>query len=344
MRLVNSPHNLEAQSLSDAVISYLYRNGQVESSHLSSCVLLDPTGDIAFSAGPIQSPTYIRSAAKPFQATVLHLSGVFKQYPLSSEDLAIVCASHSGEPIHIQTVRTLMGKFDVHEEQLQCGSHPLYHHASEVAIHQGGDGLTSIHSNCSGKHTGFLAAAKALNADLDSYLEPDHPVQQLILEQIEELSGQSNIALGIDGCSAPTYYLPLQALASMGRTLMGGENPLLKPQRNAMLSNPYLVAGTDRFDTDFMSAMDGSAIAKEGAEGVQLLAVRDDRGGNWALAIKVLDGNNRPRPQVALEILKAFDLISADQLAALGKYYRPVYDNWGGKQYGELITDFKLRG
>ncbi len=321
------------------IMTYQLRGSMVESIHLSSAVVIGPDGDVAFAAGFTDTPTFVRSAAKPYQAIALHTSGSFRKYHLTPEDLALACASHCGEPGHLAAVGRFQERCGVRSEQLQCGPQfPMNRQAEEALLAQGME-PTSQQNNCSGKHTGFLSAAQALGAPLVSYLEPDHPVQREISAQICRLSGETEVPVGVDGCSAPTYYLPLIGLARLAQKLAAGDDPLLQPQFEAMTAFPFLVGGTGRFDTDFMMALKGRAVAKEGAEGVQTVAARDARGRGWGLAVKVLDGGSRPRAQVTLEILRSLRLVSDTDIKPLREHYEPRFANRAGRAVGSLVTN-----
>ena len=327
--------------MSNPIMSFVLRSGRGESVHLTAAVLVDPSGEALLSAGLMDIPFYIRSAAKPYQAIPLLATDAHERFQLTEEDLAIACASHSSEPQHVQAVRAFQARAGVEEEHLQCGSHFPYCRAAEEELLRRGERPTALHNNCSGKHTGFLAAARAMGASLDDYLSPDHPVQQLSLEHLQRLSGIEEIPVGVDNCSAPTFFLTLTIMARLAQRLAARDEPLLVPQFQAMTSHPFLVGGTGRFDTDFTTVMKGQAVAKEGSEGVQTVALRDRKGHGWGLALKVLDGCDRPKAQVALEILHAFKLVEPEELEQLATHYRPTYTNRAGRQVGTLLTQLE---
>ncbi len=315
------------------------RSDNVESVHKVSAVLIDPAGEVIFAAGDIKASYYFRSAAKPFQALALLESGAYAKFGVTIEELAMACASHSSQPRHLDVIRGFQRKVGVSVDDLQCGPHPPYNREAEEVVLRSGGLLTALHNNCSGKHTGFLAAASAMNAPLDSYLQPEHPVQVFIREQIQELLQLNEITLGIDGCSAPTFYLSLQNMARMIQQLADNDNDRFSMQFHAMCTNPFLVGGSNRFDTDFMTVMGGRAVAKEGAEGLQTIAIRDNAGRPYGLVAKVLDGNPRPRPQAVMGILHRFGLIDDSHLDQLGQHLKPGFKNWAGNLEGALVTE-----
>ncbi|UCD36977.1 MAG: asparaginase [Fidelibacterota bacterium] len=327
--------------MSNPIMSFVLRSDRGESVHLTAAVLIDPDGDVAFAAGPEDVPFYLRSAAKPYQAIPLLESGAMEQFQLTEEDLAIACASHSGEARHLEVVGAFQARVGVKPAQLQCGPHLPFCRESEEQLLGESAQPTVLHNNCSGKHTGFLAAAKAMGATLDDYLRPEHPVQQSILAHIQRLIGLDDVPVGIDGCSAPTFFMALTDMARLVQRLAAGDEELLVPQFKAMVKHPFLVGGTGRFDTDFTTVMGGRAVAKEGLEGIQTVAARDGKGRGFGLALKVLDGCERPKAQVALEILHAFELVEPEELEQLGGYYHPVYTNNVGLEIGTLITEVK---
>ena len=324
--------------MSHPIMSFVLRSDRGESVHLTAAVLVGPAGQTTFSAGLVDIPFYIRSAAKPYQAMALHASGAFEQFGLTEEDLAIACASHGGEARHLAQLRAFQARAGVAETELQCGPHWPLNRAAEETLLEAGKHPVPLHNNCSGKHTAFLAAAKAMDASTDDYLSPDHAVQQLILEQLQRLSEVVDLPVGVDGCSAPTFYLTLAGMARLAQRLAAGDDPLLAPQFSAMANHPFLVAGTGRFDTDFTAIMDGRGVAKGGSEGLQTVAIRDDAGNGHGLALKVLDGHARAKAQVALEILRAAELITQVELERLASHYQPTYHNWAGQEVGTLVT------
>ncbi len=330
---------INERRMNSHIVSRWIRSDNVESVHQVSAVLIDPAGEVVFSAGDINASTYIRSAAKPFQALALLESGAYAKFGVTVEELAVVCASHSSQPRHLDVVRGFQQKVGVTDDDLHCGPHPPYNREAEEDVLRSGELLTALYNNCSGKHTGFLAAAKAMHASLDSYLDPEHPVQLFILEQIQEMLRLDEITLGIDGCSAPTYYLSLQNMARMIQQLADRDNDRLSRQFHAMSTNPFLVGGSKRFDTDFMKVMGGRAVAKEGAEGLQTIAIRDEKGQPYGLVVKVLDGNSRPRPQAVMGILHRFGLIDDLHLNQLNPHLKPIFKNWAGHLEGILETE-----
>ncbi len=321
-----------------ALESIVTRGGAVESIHQTAVVLISPDDQVAFSAGPVGTPWVARSALKPFQAVALVASGALQKFTLGDAALALACASHSGQVEHLVALRRFQAQVGVAESDLQCGSHWPYHEPSRDALLAAGETASALTNNCSGKHTGFLAAALALEAGLDSYLDPGHPVQQLITGQLEDWLGRRDISSAVDGCSAPTHQLTLTELAGLARRLIEGQDALLAPQLAAMQAEPFLIAGSGRFDTAFMVQLGDRAVSKEGAEGIQLIGLRDVSGEAWGLALKVLDGSNRPKPQVALTVLAAHELLHPADLEALDSYYRPTYKNRQELEVGRLQT------
>ena len=322
----------------DPIHTVVFRGDDTESVHLTVALLVGPDGSVVFSAGDFGRLVPARSSIKPFQAAVLHLSGAMERFGLTGEQLALACASHSGEPYHVEVVSRFMEQVGVSESDLGCGSHHPYHEPSRDALLKSGATATALHNNCSGKHTGFLAAALAVDADLKDYLDPAHPVQQMIARQLQAWLGRGDFTTAIDGCSAPTFYLTIKELARLGQLLISGTDSLLEPQLRAMQAYPQLVGGTGRFDSDFMTTLGSRAVSKEGAEGVQLIGIRDSRDQSWGLALKVQDGASRPKWQVALAILESAGLVTSGELERLPEYHRPILRNHMGLEIGRLST------
>ena len=190
---------------------------------------------------------------KPFQASAAILEGATESAGFTNEEIALMCASHNGEEIHVKTAKGMVNKLDLNVSYLECGCHPPYdvdarNRAREI-------GFTPFHNNCSGKHSGMLSLAIKLGAKTNNYVSYNHPVQQKIFEQLKRLTGKNNFHYGIDGCSAPTPFLTLKEIAKLFQVFGLNKFPELTTTYNAMAKHPYLIAGKDRFDTDFNKAM-----------------------------------------------------------------------------------------
>jgi len=296
------------------------RGSLVESCHRGAVAIADADGRVLLGVGDIERPVYPRSAIKAFQALPLIESGAADAFRLGDKELAIACASHSGEDAHIDAVRSLLAKAGLDEQQLACGAHwPISERASRELM-RAGKTPTAIHNNCSGKHAGMLAVAVHRGLDPVGYERLDHPVQQEIRRILSETCGVAleEDAIGIDGCSVPTFALPLAAVATGFARLASGRR--LEPARakaarrlmDACFAAPDLVAGDGRFDTIVMRGLGDLAFAKGGAEGVHCAALPALGIG---IAVKVDDGIKRGAEMV-LAVLLAKLVASGDQVLA----------------------------
>lgn len=327
----------------------VYRGGLLESSHDIHIAVVDTDGRLIYSYGDPSRLTFPRSALKPFQAIPLVESGASDHFSFTSEEIAISCASHSGEEVHRETVLGMMKKINIGEDALYWGAQiPQDKEGYEKVIRNGGN-ISPVFNNCSGKHTGMIAACLYLNEDVDTYYKFNHPYQQRILNILADVfdMNQENIAAGIDGCGLPTHYVPLEKFA-LGYARVARPDrweddkyrPALTTIRDSMMAHPYLVAGKDRFDTDVMAALKGKIVAKMGAEGVQGLGLVDE---GLGIAIKVDDGANRGAYIAAMEVLEELGLLTNETRQKLAKYReKPIY-NTVGKEVGKIIADFKMK-
>ncbi|HLE51661.1 MAG TPA: asparaginase [Anaerolineales bacterium] len=312
----------------------LTRGEIVESIHYGSIAVMDTHGTLIAWYGDPETVTFLRSTAKPFQAIPLIEYGGQAAYRLTSADIALICASHSGTEEHTLVVRKLQGKIGVAESDLLCGVHPPYHEPTFETMRQRGEQPTPNHNNCSGKHTGMLALARLRNWPTVDYLNPSHPIQQAIVQTFAEMCNLpiEQVHIGIDGCSAPNFAVPLRhAALAFARlcdpsSLPANRAAACQTITTAMTKFPYLVAGPGRFDTCFMEQTNGRILSKGGAEGYQGLGVLPGvlSPGSPAvgIAFKILDGDakDRARPAVALEVLRQLGILSPDELTALSAF------------------------
>ena len=319
------------------VTTDVFRGGKLESTHTIEAVVVDDAGHQLFRTHHPEYQTYVRSSAKPFQAYPLIHSGAAREYHLTLQEIAVCCASHNGESIHIDTVRDIQQRAGLSENDLMCGSHLPYDETSANALIRQHADPTPIYNNCSGKHTGMLLASLHQGFPLENYVDRNHPLQQQIVNFLEKTLNRHKIHTGIDGCSVPTFYLSLTELARLFQLLASGEEENLAVIYDAMTSEPYLVAGHNRFDTDFMQAMKGAAVSKVGAEGVRGIGIRVD-GKSYGLALKVLDGAKRASASAALEILKITNLLSVEISRVFDSTAVESIFNHAGLRVGEIRT------
>lgn len=323
---------------------HVRRGGRLESVHRGSFVLLDGE-QIIEAAGDPHHVAYYRSTSKPFQAMVAVTSGAADRYGLTPEELAIAAGSHNAAPHHLGVVRSILDKAGVDKSALGCGGHwsinpPLARRqAREFGTRP--DPLPPIWSNCSGKHAAMLAAARAMNAPLDTYLDPSHPVQQEITAIIAAFAGMQveDVGLGTDGCGAPTHAV---SVLNMARSMMqlGRPETVAEPYReagvrigDAMSANPDMVAGEQRFDTDLMEAASMRILAKAGAEGIHGLAVPDR---HFGLAVQIDDGSDRGYRQLVIALLLRHGVLSQEEADGLAERHGRTIKNWMGAEVGAL--------
>jgi len=221
----------------------------------------------------------------------------------------------------------------------ECGSHAPYDRKSKIELIKNSQEPTPLHNNCSGKHAGMLCLTKYLKADPAGYTNVEHPVQQAIMKQIMKFSELEDFPLAVDGCSAPVPFMTLYNIALMYQKLASVDHEDLSPLYDAMVSNPMLVAGTDRFDTDFIEAMKGHAVTKVGGEAIRGIGFRKDDGSVLGIAIKMLDGNQRCVPSVALAVLENLKLLTSTVLKKLKKYSNITLKNHRLLEVGSIVIE-----
>lgn len=302
------------------ILCQVTRGYLVESIHVAYAVVVDAEGKVVFNSGDPKYITCVRSSLKPFQAAAAVVAGATEAAGFTSPELALMCSSHNGEDIHVKTAAGMLAKLGYSADDYECGSHTPYDKQSADELVRHGSEPTALHNNCSGKHAGMLSLAKHLNVDPKGYINPGHPVQKAVFEQVERFSGLSGLTVGVDGCSLPTPFLPLYSIALMFQKLGGGQYQELNLLHDAMAANPQLIGGTKRFDTDFIAAMNGRAVTKVGGESVRGLSIRRPDGETWGMAVKVLDGNQRANPVATMAVLNHLDLITDGEKQALAGY------------------------
>lgn len=320
------------------------RGGTLECVHFGALAVADTEGRVLAQAGDPHWVTFTRSTLKPLQALPFVQAGGVQHFGLTPANLAMLCASHSGEPMHVEQVEQVLAKADVGYQRLQCGCHvPMF---VELGIAPAPARYDERHHNCSGKHSGFLAWCVQHGQPTDSYLEPAHPLQQAIRAAVAEAVGlqEHQLAMGIDGCSAPNYAIPLAhlargfaRLASGARDARFGES--FERLAGAMTAHPELVSGTGRNDQAFMQAGRGDWVTKVGADGVQVVASRS-RG--EALALKISDGNALALHAATVEALDQLGWLDAAQRDALRPWRREVIASVKGAPVGARKAVFRL--
>jgi L-asparaginase II len=321
----------------------------VEAIHLGDIAVVDSSGKLLASIGnPREKRSYWRSSAKPFQAIPIVTSGAYEAFGLSEDELSQCCASHSGEAIHVSTVRSILKKVGLTEDKLHCGSHYPYNVASTRQMQRDGIAAEKVHCNCSGKHSGMLALCKQLGADIDSYTELEHPVQQAALNSIALFTGLnlSEIPIGIDGCGVPVHGLSIYHMA-LAWARLGEPKGIPEDKakaaaivRESMMAYPYLVAGEGRTCTDLMEALKGKLVAKSGANAVYCFAVPEKGIG---VALKIADGGSAAVPPAVFSLLKQLKLFSDAELKSLAHLERTTLTNHRQDVVGGIEAVFNLK-
>ncbi len=323
------------------------RGREQESVHRGAVVVVDAGGRVRYAAGDPDLPLYLRSAAKPLQAIPLVASGGADALGLTEAELAVMCGSHAAEAVHLEAVRGILTKADLSEAALQCGAHPPHDAAQAAALAREGRAPGAIHNNCSGKHAGMLAACRTRNWPVDTYREPDHPLQREIAEIIAQFCGlpAGEIPRGTDGCGVPTFHV---AVRHLGRAFARLADPsgvadshaaAVRRLTRAMVAHPQLVSGTGRLNTVLMSVLGDRLFCKGGAEGGFGLGLP---GRAFGLAVKIEDGNTRGMGAVVVETLRQLGVVDAIGLEALAAHHHPIVRNHEGRAVGEMRAVFTL--
>lgn len=325
--------------MSNPVLVEAVRGGLIESAHRGAVAVSDPDGRLVLALGEVSRPVFPRSAVKALQALVLVESGAADGF--SDEELAIACASHGGEPRHIATVGRMLGRVGLDVAALECGAHWPVHAPATQALARAGGNATALHNNCSGKHAGFLCAACTMGVDHRGYVAPDHPVQRAVRTAIGDVTGVNlaDAACATDGCSVPTWAVPLTALAQgfarfgSGQGLSADRAAAAARLRAACATAPWHVAGTGRFCTELMEALGVRAFVKTGAEGVFCGALPEQ---GLGFAVKCDDGAGRAAEVVTAALVARFMNCGSGERATLERLMRPRLHNWNGIAVGAL--------
>ena len=255
------------------ILCRVTRGDLTESIHVIFATVVDDSGGVVYSTGDSNYLTCIRSSLKPFQAAASIKAGAVDDAGFTEDEIALMCASHLGENIHINTAESMLKKLGYTSEAYECGLHPPADISSRHELIQSGVKPSPLHNNCSGKHAGMLSLAKHLSGEPKGYINPDHPVQKAIYDLLQEYTGIEEIPMELDGCSAPTAFFTLETIARLYQTLSAGKYPELERAYNAMASYPYNVAGKGHFDTKFIEALKGKGVTKGGGESVRGIAL-----------------------------------------------------------------------
>lgn len=324
-----------------AITVEVRRGDIVECRHRVHAAVREAGGALRAETTPPGLVTTFRSAAKPFQLLPLVERGHADAWGFTDEQLAVMAASHTGSPYHLDLVRGILARAGLDERHLACGYHdPLDPTSLEHVRRRPGD-RSALYNNCSGKHAGMLCLARSEGWPVEGYALPDHPLQQLMKRTVAECCGvaEGEVGTAVDGCSVVVFAVPLAAMA-LGYARLAAASDAGGPReralariRRAMQSFPQATGGEARFSTALMEAAGGRVVAKGGAEGLECIGVPQS---GWGIAVKVEDGATRAVAPAVIALLEAFDVLPAQAIAALGPHHRPELLNAAGMRVGRL--------
>jgi L-asparaginase II len=330
------------------ILALALRGGITESAHRGALAVVDADGALHSALGDIDRPVFPRSAVKVLQALPLVASGAADHFGLTDAELALACASHGGEPLHAQTAAAMLAKAGVDAQALECGAHWPYHDGALKALARNGDEPTALHNNCSGKHAGFvclgclMAEGGDRRAFLRGYVQPGHAVMREVTAALQAATGHdlAHAATGTDGCSIPTYAIPLRKLAlafarvGTGTGLSAEHARAAQRLRAAVAAAPFMVAGSGRFDSRVMQQLGARVFCKVGAEGVYCAALPEL---GLGVAIKIDDGNTARACEVVMAgVLAALLPLAGADAALVGEMADLPLRNWNGIEVGRL--------
>jgi L-asparaginase II len=313
------------------------RGGVVESRHRVHAAVVDDSDTLSAGAGDSSRFTHWRSCAKPFQVMPLLKSGGFDDLQWGEDELAMACASHGGEPEHVAIAERMLSAIGLEEGDLACGPHEPLSNRGAKLLREAGERPTRLHNNCSGKHAAMLACAHTAGWPMFGYERSAHEVQKCCLSSVAHWTGlqTDQIGIAVDGCGVVEFAMPLENMArAYSRLARAGASDGI-PRRiiGAMQSRPFLIGGSDRFDSILIEETDGRIVAKIGAEGVHSVAILDQGVG---LAIKVEDGSPRAQFPAIIRLLQLLDALPATLSPRLEEFLRRQIRNTRGETVGEI--------
>ena len=330
---------------SSPILAEVVRGEMVESRHHAAVAVVDAHGGIVHAWGDIDLPIYGRSAIKPLLAIPLIETGAADRFKLGAAEIALATASHNAEPRHVETVTAWLHRVGLGVEDLECGPHYPVREKFLHAMLRKGEEPTRAHNNCSGKHAGFLTTAVHVGEPTKGYIQFEHPVQQRLLGVLEQMSGcmLGEAPRGIDGCGIPVIAIPV-ANTAFAMAQMADPHHLSKERATActrilaaMMAEPFMVAGTDRFCTQVMTAIPGKAAIKTGAEGVYCGALPEQ---GLGICLKVTDGAGRAAEVIMGQVLRHLGVIDEEMAETLAATLTPTVKNWAGTPTGQVRPAF----
>ena len=314
------------------------RGGVVESRHRIHAAVVDSRDCLAAGAGDARRFTHWRSCAKPFQVMPLLQSGGFDDLHWGDDELALACASHGGEPEHVAIADRMLSAIGLEEGDLACGPHEPLSNRGAKLLREAGERPTRLHNNCSGKHAAMLACAHTAGWPMFGYERSAHDVQKCCLHSVAHWTGmhEDDIGIAVDGCGVVEFAMPLEQMARaysrLARSAREGAG-MANRVVGAMQSRPFLIGGSDRFDSILIEETDGRVVAKIGAEGVHSVAVLDQGVG---VAIKVEDGAQRAQFPAIIRLLQLLDALPATLSPRLDEFLSRQIRNTRGETVGEI--------
>lgn len=330
------------------ILVRVHRGGRVESEHRGDVAIVESGGSLLASCGDPDRGVFVRSAAKPFQALPFLAAGGARRFRLGDDEIALMCASHGGEPRHVRLAGRMLRKGGFSEEDLVCGAHLPLHEPSARALLRSGAAVSPLHNNCSGQHAALLLSCRLFGYTARGYEAPDHPLQQRIRESFAAYAGvpADSLEIAVDGCGIPVFYLPLSSLARVYARLMArrqsGESAEDLRARalvvRAMWESPAMVAGQGRFTTELLQAGKRRWVGKEGAEGVYAIGLRPRRPGGRpvGIAFKIEDGSSRGRDAVSFALLDRLGYLDDVARRRLAAHETIPISNAAGRVVGRI--------
>jgi len=322
-------------------LAVVTRGGLVESIHRGHVAHVDAKGKLIASLGDPEFPTYLRSAAKPFQALAVVESGAAERFGVTASELALMCGSVSGQDYHVAAVRSVLDRAGLDESLLLCGAHKPSHRQTARELDRRGEKPLPVHNNCAGKHAAMLLLCRHRGWPVENYIEASHPVQLLIRETVAGVCGlsSSELGVGVDGCGVPVFRAPLRHMACGYARFADPEGAGFSADRRdavrllmaAALAHPEMVAGDERVCTETMRRAPGRFLAKTGAEASYGVSLMDSGTG---CAFKIEDGSQRAIAPVAVQLLYSLGQLGKEDVDALEGFYRTPVKNHRGEIVG----------